>query len=126
VTYTILLADSDPGFRVTAKDAFALINASLRVVTAETGSDALDKAGEEDFDLVIMDIHMPIMDGLEVLKIIHMNDPGLPVLVVTDADDGTDRGDILAAGAHMIIPKPIDRAEFTDTVKKLLGIYEDR
>lgn len=56
---------------------------NMRVTTAANGLDALELAGKNDFDVVIMDVRMPGMDGLETLRRMKEIRPNLPVLLLT-------------------------------------------
>src|SRR3546814_20734864 len=75
-------------------------------VVAEDGPKGLDLALGDDFDLVILDIGLPGMDGFEVLD--HMRNQGskVPVIVLTARDSVTDTVSALAVGADDSIPKP--------------------
>ena len=87
--------------------------------TAEAGLDAL---AHRDFDLVLMDISLPGMDGMEATRRIRADSrlAGLPVIAVTaHAIKGEDEA-ILASGVSALVTKPIDEALLLDTIKDLL------
>ncbi|MFN3513119.1 MAG: ATP-binding protein [Phenylobacterium sp.] len=89
------------------------------VITAEDGLDALEKLTGGSFDLVLMDVHMPRMDGLEALRRIRAGEtgrPGIPVLALT-ADAMSGEGErLLALGFDEVHPKPLQPAELMRSV----------
>ena len=120
MTYKVLVADDELEGRVMVKEAIAGEDCSVVVVA--DGREALEKATSEDFDLVIMDLIMPGMDGTEALRIIHMSEPDLPIIVVTGADTEEMRAEALRAGANLVITKPYELMDLVSAVRKLLGI----
>jgi CheY-like chemotaxis protein len=75
---------------------------------ANSGTEALDRLTSGTFDLVITDMRMPGMDGLEVLRAIKRQWPVLPVVVVTAFSREQRIHDALADGAVDVLPKPVD------------------
>ena len=86
------------------------------VIVANNGQEALDRLAAETFDLVLMDVQMPVMDGLQATKLIRQReaDKGnrTPIVAVTA---GADRQSCLDAGMNEYLTKPI-RAERLDEV----------
>ncbi len=90
----------------------------IKVVMAENGQDALDKLLDNpDFDLILMDIMMPIMDGYEAIKLIRNNQDTrlIPIICLTAKAMQEDRQMCIDAGANDYLTKPID-------IEKLLSI----
>lgn len=88
--------------------------AGLEVVAAANGAAALERLGHEDFRLVLMDMHMPIMDGLTATRLIRQQPrwEHVPIVALTaDANPGT-REQCLAAGMDDFLVKPFEPAEF--------------
>ncbi|KQP22101.1 ATP-binding protein [Pseudorhodoferax sp. Leaf267] len=83
------------------------------VDVAEDGQLALDKLAQQDYDLVLMDMQMPVMDGLDATRAIRRNPrwARLPVLAMTANAMASDRQRCLDAGMNSHIAKPIDPAE---------------
>ena len=75
---------------------------------AENGKEGLDKFQAETFSMVITDIRMPVMDGLEMLKQIKRKNPMMPIIVVTGYPSVDSAVDCLAEGADYYIVKPIN------------------
>ena len=123
---TILVVDDRPQ-NVRLLEAI-LVPRGFTVLAATSGAAALDAVAEGRPDLILLDLHMPEMDGYEVCRRLR-NDPQtryLPVVVVTAADDGSKTAAI-EAGADDFIRKPLDQAELLVRVRSLLRIkrYHD-
>jgi CheY-like chemotaxis protein len=91
-----------------------------RVTIAVNGQEAIDRVSSETFDLVLMDVHMPVMDGLASTAAIRRHEQSstshVPIIAVTaDAIEG-DKERFLAAGMDGYISKPIERAKLLDTI----------
>jgi len=97
-----------------------LQGANYEVIEAENGEDAVRMAKENIPDLILMDIQMPVMDGITATKILK-SDPStlkMPVIAVTAyAMEGDEEG-FLVEGFNGYISKPIDINAFIETVKK--------
>ncbi|MBI3635293.1 MAG: response regulator [Candidatus Rokubacteria bacterium] len=78
------------------------------ITTAQNGADALDVAGRERPDLVLLDVRMPGMDGVEVLKRLREREPGLAVIMVTANEDVALARETLKIGAFDYVAKPFD------------------
>lgn len=87
-----------------------LVRAGHRVALASGGREALDRVEREDFDVVLLDVMMPEIDGLEVLRRIRArrDAAGLPVIMVTARTQGEDVVEALRAGASDYVSKPLD------------------
>jgi len=95
----------------------------ITVIEAENGREALDLLVRHDIDLVLMDVHMPIMDGLETLR--HMRASKatwskLPVIAVTADAMAGDRESLLAYGMDSYVSKPIDKDELIAEIHGLM------
>jgi signal transduction histidine kinase/CheY-like chemotaxis protein len=106
----VLLVDDN----ATNRQVVRLFLAHLRttITEAENGAEALARLGEADFDIVLLDVHMPVMDGCETIRRIRASDQpwrSLPVIALTaDAMEG-DRERFVAMGMTDYLAKPIDR-----------------
>lgn len=92
------------------------------VVSAENGLDAMEKLAAEDIDLVITDLNMPYMDGIELVKNLR-KDPGLkhlPVLMITTEADDEEKAKAFEAGANGYLVKPVTADAVTDNIKHIL------
>jgi PAS domain S-box-containing protein len=100
-----------------------LATGGLTVVVAKNGQEALDRVAESDFDAVLMDIHMPLMDGFEATRRIrsqaqHAN---LPIIAMTAAAMVQDREACTAAGMNDHVSKPIDPRELAEKLAKWIS-----
>ncbi|KVQ69024.1 heavy metal response regulator transcription factor [Burkholderia territorii] len=96
-----------------------LTEASYGVATASNGEDGLFLALSEDFDLVILDVMLPVVDGFEVLRRLRRQ-KHTPVLLLTARDKITDKVEGLELGADDYLPKPFDYAELLARIRSLL------
>lgn len=120
--HTILIADDDPVFREVTGLQLEMLG--YKVVMATDGNEAIDRAAEQAFDLVVVDIHMPDKDGLELILELKEKYPSLQLLAVT-AGSSAGRGDHLATarvfGAHGALRKPIMASDLEDMVGRLIA-----
>ena len=90
------------------------------VDVASDGDDARWLASENDFDLMILDLNLPKMDGIAVLHLVRPQKPSLPVLVVTGRSRIEDRVHSLDCGADDCLTKPFSYTELSARVRALL------
>src|SRR5215471_1385311 len=88
---------------------------------AQDGIEAVQQAQAEDFDLVLMDVQMPRMDGLQATAAIRelARESSLPIIAMTARRIAGDRERCLAAGVDAFLTKPIDRAELLELIDGL-------
>ena len=91
-----------------------------KVSVAGTAMDALQQLAKEDFDLVIMDIGLPDMNGLDVVEALHKEKPKLPVIILSVQDDSETKVRALVAGASDYITKPFRVEEILSTMDLIL------
>lgn len=89
------------------------------VSLAENGKQCIDRLESETFDLVLMDIHMPIMDGIEATKIIReeMKILDMPIIALTANVMKDDIAHYLEIGMNGYIPKPFDESDFIQAIR---------
>lgn len=116
----VLVADDDP--RIIEVFITFLSRDGYQILTASDGQTALDLVAEEHPDLVVLDIMLPIMDGLIVCQRIKQSPLThlLPVILFTGATERSKRLDSLRAGADDFLKKPLDPLEVTTRVRSLL------
>ncbi len=121
-TKTILLIDDDKSFRRVIE--YQLIEAGYDLITAENGAIGLDIINNKNIDLVITDIRMPEMSGMELLKKLNEISYDVSVIVVTAYGSIESAVEAMQLGANDYITKPVDKNELILKVKKVLK-YKD-
>jgi DNA-binding response OmpR family regulator len=114
---TILLVDDEESVRKVL--TFPLERDGFTVVQAADGEEALRRFGEENPDLVVLDIMLPKLDGLEVCKRLRATSQ-VPIIMLTARDDELDKVIGLELGADDYITKPFSIREFRSRVRALL------
>jgi DNA-binding response OmpR family regulator len=97
-----------------------------QVVVAASGRQALDAVRSQKPNLVLLDVAMPDLDGIEALRQIVAVDPPVPVIMITANADITLTSRLLAMGAVDYIPKPFDLDYLEQAVSIQLGAAEER
>ena len=117
----ILVVDDDPSIVDLA--TAVLGSAAYAVAAARTGSDALRLARRERFDLVLLDINMPEMDGWETLRLIKADEAirDLPVVMFSVKGEVRDKVHGLQEGAVDYLTKPFEVDELLTRVRRVLG-----
>lgn len=115
----ILIVDDEASLRQTM--ARILQRAGYEVTSAATGSEGLALLSQHPFDLIYLDIRMPEMSGLEVLKMIHSKFPDLPVILFTAQPDLHSAVEALRSGATDYLLKPLKPQAVIDRTKAILA-----
>ena len=88
------------------------------VIEAKNGSDAIDiLKSRDDIDLVLLDIIMPVMGGIDVLKVVRADDNLRQVPIIVLTTDETKKGEALEFGANAFLMKPIRRDDLIAKIK---------
>jgi PAS domain S-box-containing protein len=119
----VLLAEDTPANRKLVRHV--LSSRGHSVETAENGRQAVDRLAERDFDVVLMDVQMPEMDGFQATaEIRKFEDPkkaGVPIIAMTAHALKGDRERCLAAGMDCYLAKPINGRQLIEVVERLAG-----
>jgi len=118
----ILIIDDEAALRQTL--ARILQRAGFAVTSAEDGKQGLSFIQTTNFDLVFMDLRMPGMAGMEVLKIIHANQPNLPVVLFTAQPDLTSAVEALRNGATDYLLKPLKPQDIIERAQSILAAQQ--
>ncbi|OGG49887.1 MAG: hypothetical protein A3F84_15990 [Candidatus Handelsmanbacteria bacterium RIFCSPLOWO2_12_FULL_64_10] len=116
---TLLVVDDEPGIRKVL--CGLLEQAKYRTLAAENGEQGLDEAHRSDIDLVIADLKMPGLSGIEMLEALRRDGIQTPVIILTAHGTIQTAVEAMRAGAHDFITKPFDRDEVLFSVKKALA-----
>ncbi len=117
--HTILVVDDQEGIRFLLKEVFK--GGKYRVVTAADGAEALTKWEEWGPDLVLLDMKMPGLDGLDVLRKLAEKHRQVPVIMMTAYGELQIVEEALGLGAKGYITKPFDILELRQTVDTILA-----
>jgi two-component system, cell cycle response regulator len=123
---TILVADDEPVNRALIQRR--LERAGYRVITAQNGREAVEKARAERPDLVILDVMMPVMDGLEACQLIKTDElvRDTPVIFLSARDETDVKVSGLSLGANDYISKPFKAEELLARVYVALRLKDER
>jgi len=94
----------------------------FEVISADNGLDAIEKLATHTVNMILTDLDMPYMDGIELIKTIR-SDPNwssLPILMVTTEADPEERARALKAGANGYVVKPVTADSVTQNIKTIL------
>lgn len=117
---TIMIVDDAMFMRVTMKNM--LNNNGYQVIAeAVNGADAVAKYAACRPDLVLMDITMPVMDGIEACQAIKSADPSANIIMCTAMGQKNMVMDAIQAGAKDFIVKPVKPEQVLEKIKKLIG-----
>src|ERR671939_184420 len=114
----ILLVDDEPPIQTLL--SFPLQRDGYEVVQASDGNEALARFSEQAFDLVVLDLMLPRMDGLEVCKRLRARSSTVPIIMLTAKAEEIDKVLGLELGADDYITKPFSMREFRSRVKAAL------
>ena len=114
----ILLVDDEQPIQTLL--SFPLQRDGYEVVHASDGREALARFGEQPFDLVVLDLMLPRMDGLEVCKRLRADGSTVPIIMLTAKSEEIDKVLGLELGADDYITKPFSMREFRSRVKAAL------
>jgi two-component system KDP operon response regulator KdpE len=114
---TILIADGEDGYLSLMKAA--LIKEGFRVITSNSGHDALNLAQHEHPDLIILELGLPDMDGFEFMRH-NFYDEQIPIIMLSGVAGIDDRVQGLELGADDFITKPFGLLELTSRVRAVL------
>ena len=116
---TILVVDDDESTRMLLDRILSV--AGFRVIQASDGGEALLKLGREPIDLILSDVHMPSLDGLKLLEIVHQHRIGAPVLLLTAEPSREVEARCLEMGAVDYLRKPIEKPVLLARIRRALG-----
>lgn len=116
----ILVVDDDSVVLDLVQDILRL--RGHQVDTASNGAQAVERVRGGGYDLVIMDRRMPVMDGLEAIRIIRRESRfrGLAILMFTAASQAAEIAEGIGTGANGYLAKPIDLKQFSETIQAIL------
>ncbi len=113
----ILIADDEEGIR---ESLTLILGEEYELVFAEDGEQALAKLQNDSFDVVLLDIKIPKLDGIEVLRRAKQNGCTVPILMLTAYQSVELAKAAIKLGALDYLPKPFDRNHILTTIRDIL------
>jgi CheY-like chemotaxis protein/HPt (histidine-containing phosphotransfer) domain-containing protein/anti-sigma regulatory factor (Ser/Thr protein kinase) len=118
---SVLLVEDNPVNRRVATEV--LQKRGHRIATAVNGREAVELTATQDFDVILMDVHMPVMDGLTATRIIREGEHGsgahLPIIALTAGATVEDRENSLSAGMDSFLSKPFRAVDLVEAVEEI-------
>jgi len=118
---TILIVDDEKNYPLILSAVLA--DEGFETLTAHSGEEALELLANSDVDLVLTDMKMPTMDGIDLLEKIKQKDPELPVIMMTAHGTVEKAVEAMQKGAYNYILKPFDNDQLIIYVKKAVSLY---
>ena len=118
----IIVAEDSSVIQNLTKKILTLQNYSIS--TVKNGQKVIELLESEDFDLVLMDIHMPVMDGMECARLIRLLDnqnADIPIIAITGNANNYSLEDFKNAGINGYLPKPLNYDNLVETVNDYLS-----
>ncbi len=116
----VLIIDDDYHMRLALKESLTKVGYAVSI--AEDGIKAIDEMGKRIFDLIITDVKMPHLNGIDLLKHVRKEYPLLPVILVTAYGTIQDAVTVIKEGAFDYIQKPFSAEALYNTVRRALGV----
>ena len=117
-TGSILIVDDDKNILLSLSIALEKLN--VPVETAASGEEAMEKLGQGDYEFMLLDLRMPGMDGMEVLRRVSQQRPEIKVIIITAYGSIDLAVEAMKLGAVDFLQKPFDVAEVRGVVRRLL------
>jgi len=123
--YRVLIVDDQREVRKALREAIETLGFDFEVVDVPSGEEALLELSSGTFDLLISDVRLPGITGLELLNKIKKLESEIEIILMTGLMDSDVRQEIADAGAAAFFLKPIEFADFLDAVERCLGLVEE-
>ncbi|MDP6355236.1 MAG: response regulator [Planctomycetota bacterium] len=115
---SILVVDDDSTIRLGFKSL--LEEYGFEVETADDGREGLKATMGREFDLILLDIYMPNMNGLDCIKALRISRPYVPVIIVTATPESDLAREALREGADDLLPKPVPGEVLVNKINEVM------
>ena len=115
--YQLLIADDDPAMRETLVE---MLRPNFETIDVSSGEDAIEVVEQQEIDLVLLDVHMPIVTGIEALRIVRALRNELPCILMSANWTDRLRTEAIASRVSAVLEKPMTRQELVTTVTTAL------
>jgi CheY-like chemotaxis protein len=124
--YRVLVVDDQQDVRAMLAAGIESLGPQFSVLTVPSGEEAVLEISLQQFDLLVADVRLPGISGLEVLRRMRTRHPDLKIILITGVLDPVIRRNVADSGADAFFMKPIEMADFLDAVERCLGIVDDK
>jgi CheY-like chemotaxis protein len=115
---SVLITDDNDGWRAIVEDILSRVG--FHTLEATCGEEAIELVRTEHLDVVLMDFHMPRLDGIETLRIIRRNREHLPAVLMTGHPQDVPAAEVQALRVETVLTKTADRQHIVTTVTKIV------
>ena len=121
--HNILIVEDSPTMRALLTVALEDLEGSVKVTEAESGFEALRQLPRGNYDLIITDINMPDINGLELVSFVKNNDAyrDIPLVIVSTEGSDRDRSKGVGLGADAYLVKPFESEQLREIVREMLA-----
>lgn len=124
--FTLLIAEDEEVNYLYLETLLKRLKNNFNIIRAKTGKEAVEEFHRNNtIDLILMDIKMPVMDGLEATKEIRKTNSNIPIIAQTAYSRLDDKNEAIAAGCNDFFSKPINRNVFLETLNLYLDLNND-
>ena len=124
--YRVLIVDDQREVRSMPSEGVKTLDGDFSVVTVPSGEEAVLEISMQSFDLLVTDVRLPGISGLEVMRQVRTRQPDLKVILITGVLDPVIRRNVSDAGADAFFLKPVELADFLDAVERCLGLVNEK
>ena len=124
--YRVLIVDDQREVRRMLSAGVETLGPEFSVLAVPSGEEAVLELSLQKFDLLVTDVRLPGISGLEVLRRVRTSRPDLKIILITGILDPVIRRNVADAGADAFFLKPIEIADFLDAVERCLGLVNDK
>lgn len=122
--YRVLIVDDQRDVRRVLSDGIDTLGHDIDVIAVPSGEEAILVISRHPIDLIIVDVILPGISGLELTERAQVRNPEMKIVLITGAPDPKVRGDVADAGADAFFYKPIDMSSFLEAVRECLGLVD--
>ncbi len=114
----LLVAEDNKYNRIVIIDSLKNLIDEVKIASVENGKEALKALENEQFDLVLMDVHMPLMDGMDATRAIRAQGNNIPIIALTASVLQQDVENCKSSGMNDVLPKPFTREDLISVLGK--------
>lgn len=115
---SVLITDDNASWRDVVEDVLA--RAGFRTLQASCGEEAIELVHGERVDIVLIDFHMPRLDGIQTLRIIRHENHWMPAVMMTGRPQEVPAEAVETLRVHTVLPKPTDRQVIVTTITRVV------